>query len=328
MTLFQMISGFWLACAIYVAAELGLADRVEDQPRTATELAVATGTHAPSLYRILRALANAGVFAEDEDGRFALTPLGASLRSNVPGSLRAFARLHLGGEHYLAWGDLLYSVKTGENAFHHAFGVPLWQYYAQHPENAGTFDEAMATLTEITRNAVLTSYDFSSSGKIVDIGGGRGSLIASILKAYPDMRGVLFDMPRVIAWARHRFAEEGVVDRCDFVAGDFFESVPSGGDTYILKWIIHDWDAEHAIAILKNCHRAMAENGKLLLVETIIPHAGESHISKLLDLNMMVIAGGRERTGDEYEVLLKAAGFRLSRIIPTPSSMSVIEAVR
>jgi len=324
----QMISGFWLSRAIYIAAKLGIADLVKDQPQTAADLAQSTGTHGPSLYRVLRALASAGIFAEDADGRFAITPLAATLQTDVPGSLRAFATVELGEEHYPAWGDLMHSVKTGEIAFDHVFAMPIWQYYAQNPENAKTFNDAMSGLTSAINEVVINSYHFSSISKVVDIGGGHGNLIISILKANPNIKGVLFDQPQVVEGARGRIEEEGLTDRCEIVAGDFFESVPSGGDAYILKWIIHDWNEEQSIAILKNCHQAMVDNGRLLLVESVIPPGNEPHLGKFMDLNMLVMTGGRERTEAEYRALFEAAGFRLTKVVPTPSPMCVIEGVR
>lgn len=324
----QMISGFWISRAIYVAAKLGIADHLRDGHRTVDELAAATGTHAPSLYRVLRALASVGIFSEDEKRRFALTSLAETLRTDVPDSLRAFATVELGEEHYPAWGELLHTVKTSEIAFDCAFGMPVWKFFEQNPENAKTFNDAMTGFTLAVNDAVLSSYDFSSIKKIVDVGGGHGSLIASILKANPKMRGVLFDAPPVIEGARHRIRDEGIAERCEAVAGDFFESVPSGGDAYIVKWIIHDWNDERSVSILKNCHRAMAENGRLLLVEAVVPHGSQPHFSKYMDLNMLVMTGGRERTEDEYRALLEASGFRLRRIIPTESPMSIIEGER
>lgn len=324
----QMISGFWISRAIYIAAKLGLADHLCDGHKTADDLAAATGTHAPSLYRVLRALASVGVFTEDEKRGFALTPLAETLRTDVPGSLRAFATVELGEEHYPAWGELLHSVKTGEIAFDRAFGMPVWKFFEQNPDNAKTFNDAMTGLTSSVNDAVLSSYDFSSIGRIVDIGGGHGSLIVAILKANPEMRGVLFDAPPVIEGSRDRIRDEGLAERCETVAGDFFASVPGGCDAYILKWIIHDWDDERSVAILKNCHRAMAENGRLLLVEAVVPQSSEPHFSKFIDLNMLVMTGGRERTEDEYRTLFEAAGFRLTRIIPTESPMSIIEGER
>ena len=265
---------------------------------------------------------------EDNDNHFRLTPLAETLRTDVPGSFRAFATVELGEEHYPAWGDLLHSVKTGEIAFDHVFGMPVWEFFAQHPENAKTFDEAMTGMTQAGNDAILSSYDFSPIGKIVDVGGGHGSFIASILKINPHMRGILFDAPPVIEGARRRIEAEGIAERCEVIAGDFFESVPSGGDAYILKSIIHDWGDERAIAILRNCHRVMNENGKLLLVEAVVPRSSEPHFSKFVDLNMLVMTGGRERTEHEYRTLLEASGFRLTRIIATESASSVIEGER
>jgi hypothetical protein len=324
----QMISGFWISRAIYIAAKLGIADLLRDGHRTIDELAAATGTHAPSLYRVMRALASVGVFTEAEKTGFTLTPLAETLRTDAPGSLRAFATVELGEEHYPAWGELLHSVKTGEIAFDRAFGMPVWKFFEQNPENAKTFNDAMTGMTLAVNDAVLSSYDFSSISEIVDVGGGHGSLIASILKSNPPMRGVLFDAPPVIEGARRRIGAEGIAERCEAIAGDFFESVPSGGYAYILKWIIHDWDDERSVTILKNCHRAMAENGRLLLVEAVVPDGSEPHFSKFIDLNMLVMTGGRERTEDEYRTLFEASGFRLTRIIPTESPMSIIEGER
>ncbi|MFN2540569.1 MAG: methyltransferase, partial [Chthoniobacterales bacterium] len=234
----------------------------------------------------------------------------------------------LGEEHYPAWGELLHSVRTGEIAFDRAFGMPVWKFFSQNPDNAQTFNDAMTGLTLAVNDAVISSYDFSAIRTIVDIGGGHGSLLASILEAHPKMKGVLFDAPPVIDGAQSRFQSEGLANRCELVAGDFFASVPLGGDAYILKWIIHDWDDERCIKILKNCHRAMTEDGKLLLVEAVVPRGSELHFSKFMDLNMLVMTGGRERTADEYRTLLEASGFKLTRIVPTDSAMSVIESDR
>ncbi len=323
----QMISGFWISRAIYVAAKLGIADLVKDRPKTAAELAQETGTHAPSLYRVLRALASVNIFAKDDDGRFHLTPLAATLQSDAPGSLRYMAMTELGEEHYPAWEHLLHSVTTGEIAFDHRFGMPLWEFFEHHPENAAIFNNAMSNMTAGLHDALLASYDFSQINKIVDVGGGHGGLITTILETNPSMNGVLFDAPSVIEGARQRIPSE-IRERCELVGGDFFKSVTDGGDAYILKWIIHDWDDEKSVAILKNCHRAMVPGGKLLLVEAVIPQGDEPVFSKYIDLNMLVMTGGRERTEDEYRNLLAAAGFELTRIVSMPSPFSIIEAAR
>ena len=252
-----MISGFWVSQMVLVAAKLGLADLITDQPKTAAELAQASGTHVPSLYRVLRGLASVGVFAEDSQGRFVSTPLAETLRRDAPGSMRAFAMAELGQEHFKAWGNLLHSVRTGEIAFDNHFGQPVWEYYAQNPEDAEVFNDAMTGVTEMVNAAVVPAYDFSGFGKIVDIGGGHGALLAAILKASPASRGVLFDLPHVAEGAKARFAAEGVSDRCEIVSGDFFKAVTEGGDAYVMKFILHDWDDEKSVAIMKNIRRAM-----------------------------------------------------------------------
>jgi SAM-dependent methyltransferase len=324
----RMIEGFWLSQALSVVVKLGIADLLKEGPKNSEELARATKMHGPSLYRVLRALAAEGVFSEDGSGCFSVTPLGATLQTGVPGSLRAFVLEQLDDEHYGAWGDLMHSVKTGETAFGHHFNMDLWQYRASHPEDAKTFDEAMANMTEAAIEPILGAYDFSSFRTVVDIGGGDGSLLTAILGKHPGVKGVLFDMPRVTPKAERRIKAAGLAKRCEVVSGDFFKSVPAGGDAYILKAVIHDWDDERAAAILKNCLRAMSPNGKLLLIEAVIPPGNGPFFHKFMDLNMMVMAGGRERTGDEYRALLKSAGCELARIIPTSSELSVIEAVR
>lgn len=324
----QLISGFWISRCIYITARLGLADLVKDGPKTSAELAAASATHAPSLFRVLRALASVGIFTQDEQDRFGDTPLLQTLRSDVPGSLRAFAMTELGEEHYPAWGELMHSVRTGGIAFDHAFGMDVWKYFAQHPDNAKIFNDAMSGMTAQANEALHASYDFAGINKLVDIGGGHGGLIASILRRNPQMRGVLFDSPQVIDGARALVAGSDVADRCELVGGNFFESIPAGGDAHVLKWIIHDWDDEKSVAILRNSHRALAENGKLILVEAVVPSGGEPHFAKFIDLNMLVMTGGRERTAPEFRELFEQAGFRLTRVVPTESPFSVIEGVR
>jgi O-methyltransferase domain/Dimerisation domain len=294
-TILQLIEGFWVSRTLYIAAKLGIADLVKDQPKTAEELARETGTHAPSLYRVLRALASKGVFFEDEAGRFALTRLSETLRSDVPGSFRKVAMVELGQEHFPAWGNLMHSVKTGEIAFDHLFKQNVWEYYAQHPEDASNFNSSMSEFTQMVTYILLQAYDFSGINTIVDVAGGEGRLISAILSIYPTMKGILFDQPQVIAEAGPLLDAAGVRDRCELAGGDFFTSVPEGGDVYTLKFIIHDWNDEKAIAILKTCHRAMASNGRLLLLESIVPPRNEPSVSKFLDLDMMVMTGGREQ---------------------------------
>jgi SAM-dependent methyltransferase len=327
-TLFQMMSGYWVSQVIYVAAKLGLADLLKDGPKKTDELAKATETHAPTLYRLLRALSSLGLLTEDADGRFTLTALGAPLQDG-PGSVRAMT-LHLGeGASWQAWGELLHSVKTGETAFKHVHGMEVFPYYAGHAESNRVFNQAMTDYSEAVGAAVLAAYDFSRVGTIVDIGGGHGSLLALILKANPNSRGILFDIPSAVEGAEGRIGAEGLTKRCELIGGDFFDSVPAGGDVYILKSIIHDWDDERARAILKNIGRAMKPDAKLLLVETVIPErSSEPSFSQLGDLHMLVMTGGRERSAAEFAALFDAAGIKLLNVIPTQSMVSIVEGVK
>jgi hypothetical protein len=265
---------------------------------------------------------------QDGEDRFGDTPLLQTLRSDVPGSLRAFAMTELGEEHYPAWGELLHSVRTGGIAFDHAFGMDVWKYLAQHPDNAQIFNDAMSGMTAQANEALHAVYDFAGISTLIDIGGGHGGLITSILRRHPDMRGILFDSPQVIEGAKPLIEQSDVAGRCELVGGNFFEAVPAGADCHILKWIIHDWDDDQSVAILRNSHRALPENGKLILVEAVVPTGHEPHFSKFIDLNMLVMTGGRERTEAEFRDLYTRSGFRLTRVIPTESPFSVIEGLR
>ncbi len=325
-TLLQMMTGYWVSQAVYVAAKLGLADFLTEGPRRSEDLAAATGTHAPSLHRLLRALASAGVFTEASPGHFALTPLAALLRTGVPGSMRALA-ITYNEEQYRAWGDLLHSVRTGEVAFEHCYGMPIFDYFAQHPEADRVFNEAMIGWTDRVAAAVASTYDFSPFGTVVDVGGGYGALLAAILRRHPMARGILFDQPHVVGSAKELLAAAGIADRCACVGGDFFVEVPAGGDAYVLAQILHDWDDDRSSAILGQCRRAMPPHGKLLVVELVLPPGEEAFFGKWLDLHMLVMTGGRERTGAEYDALFRAAGLALARVIPTPPGPSVVEAV-
>ena len=324
----QIISGFWIARCVYVAAKLEVPDLIADQPKTAEELSAETSTHAQSLFRVLRALASVGIVTQDQSNRFGSTPLSETLRSNVPGSIRAFALTELGEEHYPAWGELLYSVRTGGIAFDKAFGEPIWEFFAKHAENAQIFNDAMSAMTAQANDAVHAVYEFAGIDTIADVGGGHGGLITSILKKNPRMRGILFDAPTVIEGAKPKVAESGVGDRCQLVTGDFFKSVPEGADAIVMKWIIHDWNDEQSVAIMKNCQRALPENGKLILIEAVVPATSELHFSKFIDLNMLVMTGGRERTESEFRKLYEDSGFKLTRVVPTESPFSVIEGVK
>jgi len=322
----QMLSGYWVTQAVYVAAKLGLADLLKDGPLSFEELAAQAGAHPRSLYRLLRALASLGVFAEESDGRFALTPLAERLRSDVAGSQRSFA-LMLGEEHYQAWGELLYSVQTGEIGFDRVFEQPIFEYLAEHPDKGQIFDDAMTGIHGRETAEVLSAYDFGQFGTVADIGGGNGSQLTAILQANAEVRGILFDRPEVIGRSIPRLQEAGVADRCDAVGGNFFDSVPAGADAYLLRHIIHDWDDDNALTILTNCRGAMRDGGKVLVVESVIPPGNEPFFGKLLDLTMLVIPGGMERTEAQYRGLFEEAGLRLAQVVATRGEVSVLEAV-
>jgi ubiquinone/menaquinone biosynthesis C-methylase UbiE len=319
-----MLTGYWITQALYVAAKLGIADLLTAGPRSPDDLAQVTKSHAPALYRLLRALASVGVFAEDGQGRFSLTPLAECLRSDVPGSQRALA-IMTGEEHYRAWGELLYSVQTGQTAFDKLYGMPVFDFLSRNPEQAKVFDAAMVGVHGRETAAMLDAYDFSGIATLADIGGGNGSLLTTVLKRHPAMRGILFDLPGVTERARGNLQAAGLADRCQVIGGNFFESAPAGADAYLMRHIIHDWDDEKATRILQNVHRVMGKEGRLLVVEGVIPHGNEPSFGKLLDLTMLVIPGGKERTEEEYRKLFEAGGFHLTRIVPTKAEVSVVE---
>jgi O-methyltransferase/methyltransferase family protein len=331
-TLGPMITGFMVAQAVHVAARLGVADFIDRGTTSTDELARVTETHAPSLHRLLRALAGLGLLQETESRRFALTPIGRALRTGVPGSVRNRA-LYFGSElMWRGWGELLHSVRTGETAMHHLHGMTTFQYRAGRPDEAALFNAAMGDLTREVAAAVVGVYDFSRFRTIVDVGGGNGTLIGGLLAATPGLRGVVFDTPSGVAEARRYLEAAGVADRCEIIEGDFFESVPAGADAYIMKSIIHDWDDTRSVTILRHCRRAMTAHGALLILERLLPsrvEATAAHRQVLMgDLNMLAMAGGCERTAEEYQALLASAAFTLRAIIPdgAPTNFSVIEA--
>lgn len=324
-TLLNIAKGYRIAQALFAATTLGIADLLAGGPRSVDELAEATGTHAPSLYRLLRALASMGIFAEDDDHGFQLTPLAEPLRSDTPHSVRDLVRF-MGDPILLeAWGQLLYSVQTGKPAFDHLHGMGLFAYLAQHPDAAATFHAGMAATTR--HPAVVEAYDFAGIAVVVDVGGGDGTLIAALLHAHPTLRGILFDRPEIAARARERLEREGLAGRCQVSGGSFFEAVPEGGDLYILSDVIHNWSDDQAIAILATCRKAMTASGRLLVIQQVVPPGNVPALSKLADLNMLAVLGGRERTANEFRQLLSAAGFSLSRIMQTRDSYSIVEAV-
>lgn len=326
--LMQMLFGAQMQRSICLAARLGLPDLLAVKAQTAQELAATSGMHAASLYRLLRTLTSIGVFAETVENKFALTPISALLRSDTPNSMRDFAVMM--GEDWLwqAWRELPYSVMTGGVAHEKAQGMGSFAFFQKNLEAGKVFNAAMTDLTRAVIPALVQAYNFSRLRTLVDVAGGHGLLLSGILKANPHLHGILFDLPFVIAGARELLDEEGVSDRVELVPGDFFESIPAGADAYMMKHIIHDWDDDASVRILKNVHSSMSENGKVLIVEMVVPQSNEPSPSKALDILMLVMEGGKERTKEEYAELLKAAGFRLTSVVPTSSPYSVIEGQR
>ncbi len=324
--LMQMISGYWISQCIYVAAKLGIADHLSERPLSIDELATRTGMHRLSLYRVLRALASIGIFVEEPQATFGLTPPASLLKTDVPGSQRAMA-LMMGEEHYRAWGELLYSLKTGKPAFDKIFGKPVFEFLSENPEQAAIFDKAMVGVHGRETAAILDAYDFTPFSSVADIGGGNGSNLIELLQRHPRLQGTLFDLPGVIGRAGKNIEKAGLSERIHCVDGDFFASIPAGADAYFMRHIIHDWEDEKALRILENIRRVITEHGRLLVVESVIPPGNDPFFGKLLDVTMLVIPGGQERTEEEYRTLFGKAGFRLARIVPTQAEVSVIEGV-
>jgi len=323
--LLNFITGFWSSRAVYIIAKLGIPDLLTDGAKSAEELARATDTHAPALYRILRALTSLGILSSSEEGKFSLTPVSELLVTNAPGSMRWFIVSELGEEHYPAWGNLMHSVKTGEIAFDNHFGKDIWAYFKENPAQGALFNNSMSGMTRVVHEAILANYDFSVFKKVIDVGGGHGALITSILKANPNASGVLLDSEEVTAGTRPNIEAAGLANRCEVVAGNFFKQVPAGGDAYVMKWIIHDWNDEQSVTILRNIREQIASGGRVLIFDAVVPDTSEPDFSKFFDLNMLVMTGGKERTAKEFEVLLNASGFRLVRIIPTETPTAIIE---
>jgi ubiquinone/menaquinone biosynthesis C-methylase UbiE len=329
MALMNLTAGKIVSQAIAVAAELGIADLLKDGTRTAADIARTANASEDGVYRLLRALASVGLFAETGNRRFRLTQLGRLLRRDSSQALGGYARFTGDQSTWAPWGELRHSVRTGEPAFDHVFDMPIFEYFAKMSESAAVFDAAMTSISTLEAKAVVAAYDFSKIDTLVDVAGGHGLMVATVLKANRRMRGVLFDLPHVTAGATPLLQSGGVADRCQVVSGDFFESVPVGGDAYLMKHIIHDWDDERAAQILRNCHRAMHPRGKVLIVDAVIPPGNKAHFGKLLDLEMLVLTPrGRERTQAEFRELLKRSGFRLRRVVATETHLSVVEGVR
>jgi hypothetical protein len=323
--LYELTTGAWLTQAISVAARLGVADAIASGATTSAEIAQRVGADGPTLYRLLRALADHGVFAQAPGDRFALTPMGHSLRSDAPHSLRRWA-IWTGARFYReAWSDLEKAVRTGEPSFARVHGSDLFGYLEEHPDDAAVFDGAMKDIAGNFLAGILAVYDFAGRSTVVDVGGGSGTLLAAILQSFPAARGVLFDVPPVVASARPVLESAGIADRCQTVAGNFFDEVPPGGDLYILSNIIHDWDDAHALRILQTCRAAMGADARLLIVELVLPDDARPSMGKLLDLEMLsVTPNGRQRTEAQYAELLARAGLRATAVVPalpgTPAS--------
>jgi 2-polyprenyl-3-methyl-5-hydroxy-6-metoxy-1,4-benzoquinol methylase len=322
----QLLFGKCISMAISVVAKLRIADLLADGPKSLADLATRTETHAPSLYRILRTLASAGVFTEQADDRFALTPTGEYLRTGVKGSLRGMADFFGSDWSWRAWGHLLETVHSGRAAFDSVFGESAFDYLGKHPDESAVFNEGMTGFTSNIAPAVAEAYNFAAFKTVVDVGGGHGVLLNTILQAHPGVNGIVFDSPHVVVGAEEAIAKEGLTQRCRAVGGDFFQSVPAGADAYLMKHIIHDWPDDRAATILRNCRKGVNPGGKLLLVELVIAPGDAADLGKVIDLEMLVIAGGRERTELEYRQLLAGAGWRLTRVLPTESPTQIVEA--
>jgi hypothetical protein len=322
-----LITQYFASRALYAAAALDVAEKIAGGAKGVDELAIAVGAHAPSLYRVLRLLAASGVFREDGDGRFWNTALSELLRPGVPGSLRDLVLLFGDETSWRSWEGILHAVRTGEAPFEHVYREKFFDYLQDHPDTAAMFDRAMASASSTTNAAVVAAYDFSMMKTLVDVAGGIGAALCSILQATPGLSGILFDLPHVEQRAREYVSAQGLADRCQFVAGSFFEAVPSGASGYFMKHILHDWGDAECLRILRVCREAMDGDARLLICERIVPPGNEPSPAKLIDLHMMMTNhGGKERTEQEYRELLTAAGLRLGRVVATSTPWSVIEA--
>lgn len=324
----QLVMGFRGTHLLYVMAELGIADLLTNGPRHSAELAARLGADAGALHRVLRALAQIGVLEQEPDGRFGLTLLGDTLRSDRPDSMRPVARFW--GHEMLqrAWGNLVHTVLTGQTAFDHAFGLPAFAYLAENEAAAAVYHQGMAQLRAGAASAVVAAYDFAPFGTIVDVGGGNGSLLAEILRVFPEPRGIVCDVPNARDDVETMLAATGLTARARFEACDFFSAVPADGDCYLLRQVIHDWDDARAVAILETCRRSIMPPGRLLLIELLLPDAGDPGLEAVMvDVTMLARVGGRERTEAEFRDLLDRAGFRLERVIPTPARHTILECL-
>ena len=326
--LIQMATGHWVSQIVYAAAKLGLADHLAAGRKGAEEIAAATGTHPPSLFRLMRTLAHLGILDQDGANQFGLTPLGEALRSDAPGAARSTVLTVASDWWSRGFAQLIYSVQTGKSGFEKALGMPVFDWLARNPHEASMFSETMVGIHGAEPQAVAAAYDFSSFKTLVDVGGATGNLLATILRQFPGPRGILFDLPHVVRDAPALLERSGCAERVRIESGSFFERVPAAADAYLLSHIIHDWSEEQCLTILRNCRQAMKPEGRVLIIEMVLPSNGQPHPGKMLDLMMLVGPGGRERTELEYATLLTQAGLNLTRIVRTDSAVSVVEAVR
>lgn len=324
--LLELATGAWTTQVLYVAAKLGIADRLASGPARAETVATQVGADPGAVHRLMRALASRGVLRERRDGRFALTPVGEALRSDSEGSLRDMVLFIGHPSRWADWGSLLYSVQTGEPASEKLRGMPFFDYLDTDPEFAAVFNNAMTAASGLSNDVALQAYDFTDARLIVDVGGGHGAVLSTILRGAPAATGILYDLPAVVAGAGPLLEQTGVADRSTVSGGSFLESVPAGGDVYVMKNIIHDWSDADSTTILRNIRTAIADGGRLILLEMVLPERASSFIGHMLDLEMLLTVRGKERTRAQYEELLRSTGFQLTRVIPTVSPISVIEA--
>ncbi len=326
--IFRLVSGMWAAQAVATAARLGIPDQLAHGPRTAGEIATALRADPSAVYRLLRGVASVGVLSTEADGRFALTPVGECLRSDVPGSMRSLIIAEMAPGHWLPWGNLEHSVRTGKPAAPGALGMDVWEYYKQNADEGFLFAEAMSGMSTMAMQAVLASYSFSGARKVVDVGGSHGAFVAAVLQRETTATGVLFDRPEVVEGAGATLQAAGVAHRVERVAGDFFQSVPAGGDVYLLKHILHDWSDDECVQILGRVRDAMTPDARVVVAEMLIDDKGPPSPAPLLDLNMLVMLSGRERTAQEFGGLFASAGLKLHGVTPTHSPVAVLEARR
>jgi O-methyltransferase domain/Dimerisation domain len=321
----QMGTAYWVSQFVYTVATMRLADHLADGPRSSAELATITNSNPRAFHRFMRTLASLGIVTQEGD-RFTLTPLGAALKSDAPGAARSTVLAMGGAAFRSAFAEFQYSLETGKTAFEKVCGIPVFDYLAQHPQEAALFSEAMVGIHGAEPPAVAAAYDFSRVSTIVDVGGATGNMLGHILKRYPQPHGILFDRPHVVTEAPALLRAHGVEGRVSIERGSFFERVPIGGDAYILSHIIHDWNEEQCLTILGNCRKAMKMGAKLLIVEFVLPEGDTPHFGKVLDMVMLTVPGGEERTAPEYGALLAAAGLKMTRVVPTASDVSIVEA--